>query len=340
MILVLRNCCISIGLLFLSIHLHAQVLDPALPKLFPSHIEALKAEEYIQNYCVQNVFLDSLGRMWMATCGVTAFPYQMFLAQHDGYSFDPIDIGFPDEMNSHTNTAWGYHPKHGIYGLSIDREKGNYLFTYHLHSKILKLTPLGTVYPAGIAVDKNDFWLITNDGNQKLNISRWDGVQVRRIYQETLPSNFEFVFDYKKDNNNLFKKGDFLFYYKPPFGLYRYHIPQKKGNWIFHFNSTESTSTCTTENNYHSSNIVVQNDQLHFLSKDANKLAFYQSPFPNLNTFRPNPMLPDCIQYGGLFQDQGGNILFIFLAEDGTQEALLLDTRGQSWNYSPMLEGI
>lgn len=316
-----------------------QAIDFPLPKIEPSRVEPLRADDYIENYCVSNIFTDDEGRLWMGTCGVTAYPYMMFLAQHDGYQFNPIDIQLPGELVDYYNIILGYHSKFGIYGYSYRHlvNDPTYIFTYHPLTKELRVTKLEKALLGSIQTDDDFFWITIRRQSDSLSLATWDGNQID--YLQSLPLSFmDEVYEMPGDEVGIIqKRGDYIYHLDHSQGLLRFHLPNQTHQWLYRYSDLPKDRICGKYTRSLKPALFFLKDQIYFSAIKMRFNAFYHAENEDEPNFERAIFFSDCLEMGNLFLDQSGNALFVYNEPGKDRTALLLDKNGKFWDFSPML---
>lgn len=142
----MRLICLStIFLLLLLVKLPAQTVAD-LPVLRRGYSKTFGMAEGFPDRCMQQLFIDPLGRTWLAPCGGTRQSYSIHLLLFDGQSTEimPIEGVSQEGVSSHIKGVTKDGQIFGIKAEQLSQERSTEVFIYHTLTQTTQRVPFGT----------------------------------------------------------------------------------------------------------------------------------------------------------------------------------------------------
>lgn len=316
---------------------------PGLPTIEPVNVQLLVDEDFPGGYCVRQIIKDGQGRMWFGTCGAMTQPFMLKLLQYDGYTTTAIDflnskIGPQNRLHFYEGPS-----PNGLPGFVNVEEDTSFLFSLQHDYGETFFIPVSDGEIVGlIAGEHNRFWVFVREGNQ-LKWLDWDGgTQLTIIEVFDLPPDIGApkLFGHAPDHA-FARLGDDLFGSLPCLPPFRISIGQKKLHLLeiggLLTTLPISSFLCPVLRKGVAAMIYEQAGQIFYLP-NVESPHFFQFE-KDREMFMPMGIIPDAFVGAAIFQDQVGHLLFLSVHEKEPKEyhALLRDTSGNFWNYTPML---
>lgn len=312
-----------------------------LPQIQPSRSIRLDGNALLGDYCIEDILIDETGRMFMPSCGAIRFPFRIYLFQYDGYNFRPIELGNQQDDVFQSCSITGYDEKLGIFGFS-NQGNGEVKVFYYRHQidSLFFLSDLVGKVSDVISETPGQLMLVTKQENA-LVISRWDGTSTNQLAEIPFPVP-------KKKNGdllpgsraNLKKEGSYLYYLDKCWPILRYNLDTQETDLFdgSSFPDYAEHQVCIVPRNPTFQDLEVVNTTIYCLNT-LHSPKFYVCE-NGIGPFKPLPVPLHGGAGRGIYKDKTGNLIFHYTIGRNKQKAFLLDSSGQYWDYSPMLEGL
>ncbi len=314
-----------------------------LPTLQASRVTQLSSEYDPGGFCVDDFVKDSQGRLWIKPCGVAEQFFALRLIQFDGYNTRPIRVarrGWNGFMRSGIS---GYSSKLGLYGFLNRFPESSALYTFRPDLDTINYTPLAeSIVGNVIEYDTGQFWVLAKEETAFI-LHHWDGEQFEELARipNALHYNSEQEHFVRREATIFFQDGEQLWWMDAALPAFCFDLDTKEvthrieRSMLPDFDQTPLDlglrETART-------GLAVRNDTI-FLLHDQNSPRF-QWRLPGQAEFQPCPGFPEDAVGKGIFEDEQGNLVFLYRQPQRRQGALLLDQEGQWWDYSPMLKDL
>ncbi len=324
---------------FLYWTVHAQ---SERPSVYPASLTPLKSNSDPAQYCVDDYLIDRKGRMWFKTCGVAQQLYALRLVQFDGYDLWPLSIARDDWTGYLRSCLEGESSKLGLYGF-LNRGFGtSVLFTYDQGNNQIQYTSIQGFCGGIIEHTPGHFWVLTKE-KENFVLNNWDGIQV--VPFAKIPnSNFDNQLNrfIVKEDIPFIRMGDQLWFSDLDMPIFSYHLHTQE---VQKFTANDFPDLykgilSTFRQEASKMNIVEREGTLYTFQNTRNP-DFYMRQKPS-TSFSSLDIVPKGYSASGIYKDEKGQILFVYQNQhhEIDQGALLLDSLGRYWDYSPMLRSL
>lgn len=322
---------------------HAQDLAP-LPALVPSYSKNLFDDNREFGVdCIQNVFHDSRGRLWLQTCG-QAMNNGLPLVRYDGYRFYPVRLAHEKNIDDHHLTALGINSFDQLYGTYINHGSGEFgAFLMDLDTEEVVLHEFGN--HSGMTEEVNPINMISIRDTSYLMLTLDKGVL---LVEQLNGSGFEEFVNVNDPEilprlrgwtNSLLKNlpSEIWFmgvtlplirYDKQTRQIRKYQLADfsEKPDPAYLENIRTSTSPASMAVSKAGKRYLYHGHKFYYLDKQQDGFRDMDEAFPQ-----------NWIAVG-LFQDTKENICFVFRDTSGSYHAILQDSDGNRHNYSAFFE--
>lgn len=318
----------------------------ALPEIVPVRTQSLVGEDDPTHYAYRNLVIDNKGRLWLKTIGVAEQLYAMQVFQFDGYnhwlinvardSFNDIRGGFLQDCDANGR----------LYGYLNDPKLKSALYTLDVELDHLTYTtiPEGMVGSV-LEYQPGRFWVL---GKTKtaFQIYDWDGKSLD--FFATIPntSHYREAHGFLKFADTHFIYADSIFWILDgDFPIISYDAASKTtirytGEDFAGYKERQFTPD--EFRNAHK-NIVLRGDSLFVVHNLAGEQFYIKNLQRPDQLFTPFRIIPEGTRANSIWEDKTGNLLFLYEYlnfDNYRMGAILLDTSGQLFDYSPMIEDI
>ncbi|MEN0005346.1 MAG: ATP-binding protein [Bacteroidota bacterium] len=314
---------------------------------FPSiervRLNPLQGNNDLTTFCYNELRQDTLGRLWMKTCGVAQQLYAIRVFQFDGYERWPIAIARGAWQNNNTVVLEGFSTTGQWLGYFYEEKaQRSTLFSYEVQTDTVRYTSIPEGRCIGIEeYQTGKFWVLTWH-EEDYKIYHWDGLRLQLRY--TFPSNFPLDYDYRKRQTVSFTYTDHSFW------LLYGGLPVLGYNTLTNttheiersvFAALAKRRIVKETQATKSINLIGRDSIIYLTNHNAG------TPFFKINNRRleegPQVFLevPDGSQAEYLWKDEQGHLLFAYRHKDTKSfGAYLLDTDNRIFDYSPMLKDL
>jgi len=329
-------CCLSF--IYISSELTAQEISN-LPRLSPSYSEDFSDYNSFPSMCISDVHFDNNGKLWLQVCSAGRVTNAIHLFQFDGYDFrlvkEPLDqlnnnakfvdlyqgnklVGFVDNQDGIRNQLF-------FFDLQIDQ-----LQTYSYEDK-------GVIRDLRISEDERMFLIFERD--QKWISYEWlDGELIEQFnlsnfYSSTDSSiNYSLHFLFQDEKSCWFRSLN----NKKQNNNQNLNLVINKTGEIktFHTSDFEDYDKDKKDRGFRKEFQLLYADELYAslsLDRKAWKLYYLNAQG---NRFLKVNWVPEDWASNGVFKDNSGNIVFLFMDAGGQYQAILQDIDGKKFNYS------
>ena len=312
------------------------------PRLERSYLSDFRQEETpYTNKCIRNVFLDGEGRLWLDYCGLERLVNGISVFQFDGYEFHPVEFFSPEKGRLERLTIMGMSAQGQLFGQA--EEKEFFLLDPNSHEARLIAIPdssFAGFSPKGVSEADGKAYL--------LGYTEAHTIQLFTVEEKGLKK--ELSLDYP---NGLWGPGNDL-----PL------LINERETWfmggtlpLFRWGRKSQSVRA-----YYPPDFIGHNLNRQLTLKDLSDASprLLQSPAGQLYFFLPEyygnrlfqfnqekdqfvaieGQFPDQWSPRDIFQDQSGNICFLFQEKDGPYRAVLMDEKGRRFDYSGVVAGL
>jgi len=312
----------------------------ALPKMERSYVNYFYLEDdSYSRKCFSDIFFDRRGRLWLVPCGVERLINSIGLFRFDGYSFEPAEVLTPGRgvveaplvrAVTEDGRFWGSTANGELFMMSPETQEG-------------RLLSPGGAYPAGfqimdLSVRGNEVHGLTRTGEHSMTLFRVKGDTLKK------EADFEYSFGEKQltlQKMFLTQKDVWVLGLSLP--LHRFDRQSGKVRAYGPSDFTGETIKPTDKrtlvgerlskllesprgNTYLALSVKYENRLFQF---DSEKDQFICIAEQFQADWRP----------AGIFQDETGNICFLFRDKSEVYRAILETTRGERFDYSSVVAG-
>ncbi len=314
------------------------------PTISPSIIVPLVAEDDPTQFCYNNLVFDETGRLWMKTCAVAEQLYALQVLQFDGYERWPINVVREEWKELRTGCLEGVSQGGALYGFLNEASERSTLYTYQMGTNTVHYTPLPTGIGGAIReYEAGKYWVLEKT-KTAFNIYHWDADSLQPFY--SIPNESQFL-----DEANIFVRGgnsNFI-YEDSTFWILDHNLPiialDQATNHIEHFNGDafegSSKSFFWSQPRFIGKVYLKYRDSVLYVAHPRIGKHFYKMNWHGKKRlFTQLKIIPDDARARSIFQDEQGNLLFVYESTTVGQQktgAYLLDTDNQLFDYSPMI---
>lgn len=322
--------------LILSNDITGQVMDKLSP-LVPAHSEYFQDLPSYPSFCFKKIFRSSNGKLWLIPCTVIENNMGLRLIQFDGYQFQPIRNGL--EKLDRTARIIDLYQENILVGF-CEEEEEQHLFFYDLSKDQLSIFPYqqeGLIQK--ISVTEDGRLLIVSETDSQWIIWEWKQEQLHEY--QTIPIPFKWR-GQKRDP----------FFQLPFFDEDDFWVWSSMYLELMHVSNTNQSQKIYPHHNFEIPSDLVANEAyqqlrgLIRLTKAPNGLNYvflrnqlFQIDETTGKVEKMEGFNKDWIPKKAI-KDKLGNLVFLFHKEVTKHRAILLDTTGNFFDYSPMLENV
>ena len=322
---------------------HAQPISD-LPKILPAYSEKFESENSY-SFCIENVFEDSLGRLWLPTCGLIKTKSNIFLFQFDGYEYHIIENGLSSLKNAKHVHFFDMNKKGELLGYGVfegkqklfkyntfnfqfaflNLENKNFTYDNILSTKKQENDNLEILFEAGHQFHfckysedsihlESGFSIDTSQLNPVSTISREQHIKYTHVFhgndEIVLHINTEQYIFWNKNTNKI--------------------QLQSIDSFIKRHNPPYSSARNLWQNNH----LIKQNDKNYLIANLPKKtlLTFEDDEME----FRLDTRFPKS-RINFFCEDEVGNIIYVFNSIQKSTYAVLEDNNGKLYDYSALL---
>ena len=319
-----------------------------IPKVKLAKRVPLNSENNPTEFCIQSLLEDNAGRLWMKTCGVAEQLYALQVFQFDGYNRWPVTLSRGIWEDYKTGYIKGISQRGALYGNLNGPDNKSILFSYDVDVDSVYYTSINGELVAGIVENKPDkYWVVTKKKDDYL-IYQWDGISINHFY--TIPNSELF-----NEEENIFRttgdshvtiEDNTLWLFDKNLPIIAFDLLAKTyTNYGKKYLPIESEKTIFTNEIARGANtsVVIRDSILYFCHSHLGNSFFYLNFKHKEKQFQPLSILPEGAQARSVWEDEQGNLLFVFdfpNSNSHEMSAYLLDTNNKLFNYSAMFEDL
>ena len=311
-----------------------------LPKITPSYSENFQDYKSYPSMCFENAYKDRNGRLWLKTCGSASMTSSLHLFQFDGYRFQLIQGELEQLRLEHE--IFGMYQERELVGLTYKKDK-NQLFFYDLETNHLTFHDLNLIgFVMDLTVTEERIFL-TVVNNEIISLYEWKDGKLEAQGSFSEPD----LLDFETEDLNIepFHHDENFFWAFLRYAKYILRIDKKTGKLKkFSFEDFESKNQKSAVKLPEISiltpvNFIAQGDNVYIFTQFLDGRNLFKLDVISDN-FIPVDNIPANWRGEIVFQDQKGNLLFLFKSENNKYKAILQDTFGQRFDYSDFVEDI
>lgn len=331
-----RSICFWLFYLFGSLQSTFGQHIVTLPGLYPSYANHFyEGAAAYSNKCYSEVFLDPQGRLWLNVCGRERWLNSVGIFLFDGYQFQPISFQTPDHQNLRQPSILGIDRAGQIFG----ETNGNQVYLMDPDTRACQLIPCPDSSMAGFKIQGCSII----DGQIQMLASGADHLILLQVENGVLVEKQRFPY-----SNGFWGYGKHLFCQNEQdvwlmggqFPLFR--INQKTGTTRAY--DTEDLVPPVSKHllSWVNSRLIPRilerkgGDLYLFLPKSYGS-HFFRFDLRQDKFIRIDEQFSTDWRPADLFQDQTGNICFLFQDKQGHYRAVLEAINGQRYNYSAVV---
>lgn len=312
--------------------------DPRLPELLPSYSEDFSNYSSYPSMSFDNAFLDDNGKLWLKTSASVSATSALHLFQFDGYQFKLIR-GSLASLKSTDRIADIYEGRK-LVGWAT-RGDTCQVFFYDLETNQLEFrSPLIKAYIENLTVSQDNRIFLTAINNNRVSIYEWKmgALELQGQFEEPVFANS--TSDYFTET--LYHDGDVFWAAVRDVG-YIIRLDKKSGrSKKYHFSDFKFPKPKGPERptkNQFSIFAHFQNGQLYVSNQMLTGSAIFNWN-QHTDRFESLENIPDGWTGENIFQDQKGNIIFLFRDADNQFRAILQDINSKRFNYSAFFSNL
>lgn len=295
-------------------------------------------EESISNLCLEDIFQDNQGRLWVDNCGVQRILNSVGFFQFDGYSFWPIELQDKNSDPIKLPRLLGIGSDGHFFGLGNRRE----LIVFDPNTRQSQIIPFmdslgnritvkgvneynGIYFAIGSTEDAQNYLVETKDGFQEKTWTLEQGLNYPKtkiglplvITEDeiwTMGQTLPIVRIDRKSNTKRYYGPEDFTYPRPDPGVSEH--PKFKPILITNKNKEVFLFLPNQDNNH-----------LFKLDRKLDQFVKMEGPFSAYG------------QPEGIFKDNQENICFLFIDKNGNYRSILQDTLGELYDFSAILSG-
>ncbi len=330
--------------LFFYCLLTSQVIgqkDLSLPELSPSSVQNFSNYSSFPSLCFEDAWEDQSGRLWLKVCGATRISSNIHLFQFDGYSFRLIE-GALAQLDGNDQFIDLYKNKK-VVGFLDDPSKKR-LFFYDLYKDQMQFYELevpGRIAHLKVSERQNIFLTVRLE--DKIILYKWESGQLieeGHFRDRSLIENKTLVdpIQYIHHDENVFwaalgEAGHLLRFDKKNKTqkkiLLEEFLEQEQVSSFYKVGSPDHLPV----------KALVQNENFYVMSNFKKTNNFFKWD-QQKNNFKPVENLPSNWNAQNIFNDEIGNVLFLFKDSSKKYQAILQDIKGNRFDYSAFFENI
>ena len=317
-----------------------------LPKILPvkSQIGDLMDQPSI---CVENIFEDSMGRLFLPACGYIKVRSGIKMFQFDGYDYHILEKGLEPLQNAKDITFIDINRKGELLGFAsfngIQKP-----FLYHTVSNQFSLLSIDTINAKNSNILDAQF---TKDGAVNILSQHNNQFRTYTISGDKVKLNEAFSIDATQLESPFLSQARlglnyFVFFHSDSeiwLATNSYYLIRwrKIDNSVKIFNETNFPESIKDATIYYTKKI--RQNLVLAKHKGITYIIIYRNKKLGLFQLNENddlieePGIPKEWTADFISLDKNGNILFAFIDEKGNYHALLKDQNGDRYDYSPML---
>ncbi len=281
--------------------------------------------------CFRDAFWDKNGKLWLSVCGA-ASQNNLHLFQFDGYEFKLVQGEL--EKLDHNDLISGLHQSRMLVGYTYVPEQDNLIF-----------------FTFDLETDQLQIYGLPEEGEITKLATRKDGRVFLLLERERQFSVYEFV----AGQFNLLNKLEAQYQWIQPWGQLASNVLYFDGEVMWISSSevefierieikTGRTRKISVQNEEISSRIkgaiklTLSNGDAYMQYKTTDDKEFLLQLKAGSSQFQPFKELPAGSENPKVFQDEKGNLVFLFRGKGGKHAAILQDTNGKRYDYSAFFE--
>ncbi|MCG8331258.1 MAG: ATP-binding protein [Chitinophagales bacterium] len=324
-------------ILFYIIQLQGQ---PVMPEVLPTSIKPLKSDNDPAQYCIDNFLIDQKGRLIFKTCGVAEQLYAMRLVQFDGHNIWPLSIARDDWSGYMRTSLEGESEQLGLYGFLNRATYQSALYTYDLKTNKIQYTPINGISGGIIEYAPGQFWVLIKE-KEAYVIYDWNGVEISE-YARIANKNYDYTLDRYiiKEDIPFLMKDNQLWFCDRELPIFSFDIRKKEFRkyGLDAFINLPKDTLDIHQRELAKVGLIEHHGDLYFFHNIRGN-DFYVLRKEELS-FQPLKLVPDGFTAYRIYKDKLGQLLFIYSKrKDGKgQKGILVDQKGQSWDYSAIVQ--
>lgn len=310
----------------------------SLPKLSPSHTETFSDYKSFPSICFENAFEDKSGRLWLVPCASARKQSALHLFMFDGYDFTfvrgeisklPINSHIIGMLNQ--ETLIGY----------IEREDESKIFSYNVFEQQLKVQDLnqkGTLV-TGIQREDQRFLFVSRE-HYKVTILEWQ-LELDKIHEiasceaEITDTTPEFGTILYLDEEECWIDN----FDRTYFTRFNYKTGKSKKYFADDFKGRQGVTDPFLALSTTADIRLFHQTRKRILRYINEQFVLFQLN-PDLDVFEEVRSFPPSWNVHRLFEDKIGNELLICNDEANNFRAILEDTAGIRFDYTPFMDNI
>ncbi|MEN0005913.1 MAG: ATP-binding protein [Bacteroidota bacterium] len=307
-------------------------------------VQALVSENDPTQFCYNSIVVDDSGRLWLKPCSVAEQLYGLNVVQFDGYDRWPITVRPKSWQGTIQSNLEGFSSKGFLYGFINQNYEKSTLYNFDISRSQLKHTSIVEGIIGGIEeYESGKFWVLQKVKGA-FNILHWDGLQIdlyATIPNKSHTNSLDHPFANQAKSNFIYQDSA-LWIIDKYLPLISFHIPAKS---IKKYNVASfpgfNKGLASDLSVANSESFVTIRDSIVYFMHDVLSPQFYQLDLRKAtNQFSPISFVSPQKKAEGIWQDELGNLLFIYENTDKTTGAILLDNNKQLFDYTAIIANL
>ncbi|WP_236970357.1 response regulator [Membranihabitans marinus] len=313
-----------------------------LPEIHPSYITDYSGQNNLfANNCFENVVQDDLGRLWMSSCGNLTIINSLGLTYFDGYQYSPLSVKQKLSTFSRYQIA-GLNLNGELYGAI---EKSNRIFKLdtdelEMEEESIPCLPTEKLTIKNIVeYQPSKYYIISHDmESDSLILISKNEEEYSPMIKVAYPQGIKGM----KWGTPLTIDNDEIWFMSTALPLLKYDITTGKLKTYTEDDFNRDLQPDFVINKLQTKPVLLsskmKNLYLYLPDYYGNQFFVYQKSndkFQSMSEQFPVEWTP-----AGLFQDKANNICFLFRDEGRNYRAILEDTLGRKYDYSPVFNGL
>ena len=325
-------------ILFLILSLFLGFGYSQIPKIKLAKKVPLNSEKDPAKFCFNSITIDNTGRLWMRPCSVAEQLYGMYVVQFDGHDRWPIPVKQQDWTAGLRSNIEGVSKAGFLYGFFNQSTENATLYTFDIASNTAHHTPVENAIIGGIEeYETGKFWVLCKT-KDAFEIAHWDGVNLE-LYA-TIPNTTHYDTKYQQFAHpgfvNFHLNGNTLWFLDARLPLFSFHIPSKttKRYEVDAFPGFTTDSTILLKSINTKTSLIVKDSQVYMLNNPLSPNFYHLDLRKQTDRFAPFIFQSEAISGESIWQDEVGNLLFVYNDLQQKEKAILLDNTNTIYDYT------